>query len=187
MVTVDRRIKKSREAIKKAFFELMAEKDFEHITIQLISEKANVNRGTFYLHYTDKFDLLDKCIEEQFEQLLRVCASTGHDQTHYPTLDSLLATTKYFEEHFLFYSYMLNGKGMPSFRDRLHQLMVKGIEEQLNMEDINKGLNKDILVQFMASAIVGIVEWWIHNEMPVSANELARELWALLERNQIHK
>src|SRR5690606_3691965 len=105
----------------------------------------------------------------------------------FPTFDSILATTEYFEEHFLFYTCMLNDKGMPSFRDRMHQLMEKGILEQLNMSGINKGMNKDILVQFMASAIVGIVEWWILNKMPVPANQLARELWALLERNQIHK
>lgn len=185
-MTVDRRIIKTRDAIKKAFFELMAEKDFENITIQLISERANLNRGTFYLHYVDKFDLLDKCIEEQFAQLLQICSSKGHDQTRFPTLDSLLSTTEYFEEHFLFYSCMLNSNGMPSFRDRMHQLMVKGIREQLNMNDVNKGMNKEIVVQFMASAIVGIVEWWINNKMPVPANELARELWALLERNQIH-
>lgn len=103
-----------------------------------------------------------------------------------PTFGSLLSTTEYFEEHFLFYSCMLNSKGMPSFRDRMLKLMVKGIHEQLNMSGINKGMNREILVQFMASAIVGIVEWWIHNKMPVPANELARELWTLLERNQIH-
>ena len=186
-MTVDRRVLKTRDAIKKAFFELMAEEDFDAITIQLLSERANLNRGTFYLHYVDKFDLLDKCIEEQFTQLLQVCASRGHDQTHFPTFDSLLSTTQYFEEHFLFYSCMLNSKGMPSFRDRMLQLMVKGIHEQINMSGINKGMNKEIVVQFMASAIVGIVAWWINNKMPVPANELARELWTLLERNQIQK
>jgi AcrR family transcriptional regulator len=185
-MTVDRRIIKTREAIKKAFFELMAEKDFKDITVQLISDRANLNRGTFYLHFYDKFQLLDNCIEEQFTQLLEVCASKGHDQTHFPTYDSILATTEYFEQHFLFYSCMLNNTGMPSFRDRMHQLMVRGIHEQLNMNGINKGMNKELLVQFMASAIVGIVEWWILNKMPVPANQLARELWTLLERNQIH-
>lgn len=186
-MAVDRRILKTREAIKKAFFELMAEKDFKEITVHLISERANLNRGTFYLHYLDKFHLLDKCIEEQFADLLRVCASKGHDHTQFPTFDSILATTEYFEEHFLFYTCMLSNKGMPSFRDRMHQLMVEGIHEQLNMSGINKGMNKEILVQFMASAIVGIVEWWILNNMTVPASQLARELWTLLERNQIHK
>src|SRR5690606_15043453 len=158
---------------------LIAEKEFKDITVNLISEKANLNRGTFYLHYLDKFDLLDKCIEEQFTEILRVCALDGHDQTHYPTYESILATTQYFEKHFLFYSSMLNDTGMPSFRHLMLQLMVKGINEQINMNDINIGLNKDILVQFMASAIVGMVEWWIVNNRPVTAEQLAKELWIL--------
>ncbi|NUU61943.1 TetR/AcrR family transcriptional regulator [Paenibacillus sp. JW14] len=47
---MDRRILKTRSAIKKAFIELMAEKKFEEITINQISERANLNRGTIYLH-----------------------------------------------------------------------------------------------------------------------------------------
>lgn len=186
-MVVDRRIRKTRESIKIAFTELMAVKDFKDITVQLISDRANLNRGTFYLHYEDKFQLLDKCIEEQFAALLQVCALQGHDQTRFPTFESILATTEYFEEHYLFYSSMLNNEGMPSFRDRMHQLMVKGIHDQLNMTGMNAGMNKDMLVQFMASAIVGIVEWWIRNRMPVPAAQLARQLWTLLERNDIRK
>ena len=60
MPKVDRRITKSQEAIKKALIELMSEKSFDDITIQDIADRANVNRGTIYLHYLDKFDLLDK-------------------------------------------------------------------------------------------------------------------------------
>lgn len=60
MSKVDRRITKSQEAIKIALIELMTEKSFDHITIKEISERANVNRGTIYLHYLDKFDLLEK-------------------------------------------------------------------------------------------------------------------------------
>lgn len=187
MAAVDRRVMKSREAIKRAFFELMTERDFKDITVHLISERADLNRGTFYLHYVDKYDLLDKCIGEQFNELLRACAMEGHDQTHIPTFDSILAATSHFEVNYQFYASMLNDEGMPSFRDRLYRLMSEGIREQVNMDGINRGMNKEILVHFMASAIVGIVEWWISHKMPVPAEQLARELWTLLERNQIHQ
>lgn len=64
MTKVDRRVQKTQTAIKSAILELMAEKDFEDITIRDIADKANVNRGTIYLHYVNKYDLLDKIIEE---------------------------------------------------------------------------------------------------------------------------
>ncbi|MDQ0230702.1 TetR/AcrR family transcriptional regulator [Metabacillus malikii] len=184
---VDRRIKKTRDAITKAFIELMAEKDFEEITINQLSERANLNRGTIYLHYADKYDLLDKCIGEQFAELMKVCGSKEQEDVHFPTLESLIATSEYFEKHFLFYSSMLTNKGMPSFRERLHEVMVEGINEQVNLDDLNKGFNKEFLVQFMASAIVGTIEWWIKNEMPIPAKIMAQEIWELLERNQINK
>lgn len=53
MSKVDRRITKSQGAIKKAVTELMSEKSFDDITIQDIADKADVNRGTIYLHYTE--------------------------------------------------------------------------------------------------------------------------------------
>lgn len=69
MSKVDRRITKSQEAIKIALIELMTEKSFDHITIKEISERANVNRGTIYLHYLDKFDLLEKIMEEHINNM----------------------------------------------------------------------------------------------------------------------
>lgn len=59
---MDRRIQKTQDAIFEAFVGLMAEKNFEQITINGIVDRANVNRGTIYLHYQDKYDLLDQCI-----------------------------------------------------------------------------------------------------------------------------
>lgn len=58
----DRRILRTKKAINRAFLELFTEKEFDRITINDISVWADVNRGTFYLHYMDKYDLLDQCI-----------------------------------------------------------------------------------------------------------------------------
>lgn len=67
---MDRRIQKTKDAIIKAFVELMAEKNFEQITINEIADRADVNRGTVYLHYVDKYDLLDQCIETHLNKLM---------------------------------------------------------------------------------------------------------------------
>ncbi len=55
-------------------------KEFDRITINDISERANVNRGTVYLHYTDKFDLLDKCIGDHLNQMIESCSFTKFAQ-----------------------------------------------------------------------------------------------------------
>ena len=47
----------------KAFLDLLAEKDFEYITVKEICQKADVNRSTFYLHYETIADLLDESVK----------------------------------------------------------------------------------------------------------------------------
>lgn len=62
--TVDLRIKRTQKSIKNAFYELIEEKGFDHISVKDITERAMISRNTFYLHYNDKFDLLNKVCDE---------------------------------------------------------------------------------------------------------------------------
>jgi AcrR family transcriptional regulator len=68
---LDPRVKRTRQLLVQAFFELLSAKDFEVISVQDIAEKATVNRATFYDHFPDKFALLDYTIEDSFQQALR--------------------------------------------------------------------------------------------------------------------
>lgn len=63
---VDPRIKRTRKLLNQAFLELLNEKGFQSITIQDITDRAEVNRATFYAHYEDKYDLLDSYMREGF-------------------------------------------------------------------------------------------------------------------------
>lgn len=67
---VDVRIQRSRAALQQALFELTVEKGFANVTVRDIAKRANVNRSTFYRHYTDKYDLLN----QYFDQLQREVA-----------------------------------------------------------------------------------------------------------------
>ncbi|RIN07979.1 TetR family transcriptional regulator, partial [Staphylococcus shinii] len=65
----DRRVRKTKKAIKQAFIKLLAEKELERITIQDITTLADINRGTFYLHYEDKYILLSDLEDEFIDDL----------------------------------------------------------------------------------------------------------------------
>src|SRR5258708_6390284 len=67
---VDRRIQRTHQMLRQAFIEIMQEKGFAATSIQDITERANVNRGTFYIHYADKYMLLNEVIRERFHHLL---------------------------------------------------------------------------------------------------------------------
>jgi AcrR family transcriptional regulator len=70
--SMDRRVQRTHQLLRQAAIETMKEKGFMAMTIQDIADRANVNRGTFYAHYPDKYALLDELIHDQFQALLKM-------------------------------------------------------------------------------------------------------------------
>ena len=66
---IDRRILKSQKAIQNAFLEMLLKDGFDMITIKELTEKADISRKTFYLHYVDKYDLLNAVVNKHLEEL----------------------------------------------------------------------------------------------------------------------
>ncbi len=180
---MDRRIRKTQEAILEAFVGLLAEKDFEQITINELADRADVNRGTVYLHYSDKFDLLDQCIEIHLARLLASCLDS--DSPDFPSKTSLLRAFEYLEQSTFFYNALQANKGVPAFRNRLMTVLTRSLSEQLATCDGTGDINNEILVQFLASAIAGALEWWLMRSMPYPAADMAEHLWSLLGRIQV--
>ena len=65
----DRRVRRTKQLIKQSLIELMHEKPFKDITVKDITERADLNRGTFYLHYVDIYDLLSKIEDETLQAI----------------------------------------------------------------------------------------------------------------------
>ncbi len=63
---LDPRVRRTRISILGAFSDLLAEKSFDAISVQNVTERAEINRATFYAHFEDKYALLDHWVEEQF-------------------------------------------------------------------------------------------------------------------------
>ncbi|SDW15537.1 TetR/AcrR family transcriptional regulator [Paenibacillus sp. CF384] len=187
MSKLDRRSAKTREAIYQALIALMAEKDFDAITINDISTKADIHRGTVYLHYSDKFDLLDKVIKSHLGNMMKFCILSKLPEEESDLDHSLLQMFLYFEEHFTFYYTVLTHKGITCFQQQLIQLIQGGIVERLKVnENYDKG-NKEVAIQFLISAYVGVVEWWIINKMPLSPHNVAKQLRDMLDRFDAQK
>ncbi|MFP3126797.1 TetR/AcrR family transcriptional regulator [Ectobacillus funiculus] len=179
MSKVDRRILKSQEAIKKAVIELMSEKNFNQITIQDISDRANVNRRTVYLHYVDKYDLVDKLIEEHINALRELAKSSSEMNF----IDGNLIWFEYLESHYLFFSTMLASTGATSFRTQFLEFVIEGLKGEVNTtEGKNSGLSEDIVLRFTAAAYVEVVEWWFRNGMPYPPRVMAQQVGQLIER-----
>lgn len=180
---MDRRIQKTRQVIMDTLVQLMSQKDFEKITINEIAEGANVNRGTVYLHFMDKYDLLNKCVESSLMKLASYC-ETGMAEGGSPK-GSIEDTFRYLEEHAFEYKTLLNNNGATAFRNKLMDILLLSIEKQMEISSMKNMMHNDILIQFIASGAVGVVVWWITNSMPYSVKEITEQVWELLERNQL--
>ncbi|WP_256757626.1 TetR/AcrR family transcriptional regulator [Cohnella sp. WQ 127256] len=181
MAKVDRRIAKTQDALKQAVIGLMTEKKFDDITIQDIADRANVNRGTIYLHYQDKYDLLDKLIEMHLNELDEM----GEWACELDWTDALIPYFEYFEKNYLFFSTMLASKEAPlTFRTRLLAAFMEGFKGEIDRDSgKNAELSDDVLLQYAGTAYVGIIEWWIKNGMPYPPRDVAKQVGTLLGRS----
>ncbi|MFB9276224.1 TetR/AcrR family transcriptional regulator [Cohnella cellulosilytica] len=179
---VDRRVLKTKEAITKAFLELFTIKNLEQITINDIADLANVNRGTVYLHYSDKYDLLDKLIEDHLNKLISFCDPGGDT----PLTGELLPVFLYIQDHFLFFNAMLSTIRAAVFRSRLMEFVSVNVKEKLERRGSRSELDDELNAQFMASAFVGIVEWWIQHGMPHPPEYMAKQLQNLFVKNDVY-
>lgn len=181
---MDRRIQKTRHAIMNTFMEIMSEKEFEKITINEIAERANINRGTIYLHYIDKYDLLDKCIETYTAALVLHC-NEKHNENETPSYTVLQGAFEYLHDNFDYYKVLLTNEGVPLFRNQLYKIISQILNKQVNNISKTNVISTEVKIQFLTSAIVGVLEWWVVNLMPVSVDEISKQLWSLVECNYL--
>ncbi len=175
---MDRRIQKTRQLIINTFIELLIEKGFEKITINDIAQRANINRGTVYLHYADKFDLFDKCIETYVEQLLQHCANSGDTNLDVSALQSVF---EYLEKNFTIYKLLLSNEGVGFFRSRFYAIIAQIVTEVVGVKSENQAFANDATTHFLTSGFIGVLEWWINNSMPCNVQEITEQLIFLLE------
>jgi len=181
IVGLDRRIFRTREAIREALIDLIDEKGFESISIKDITDRANINRGTFYLHYHDKFDLLDQTENEIIERMKEILLSEGswgfeeyiNSGKPMPVIVSLF---NYIKSHARLMRAILGLKANPNFQGRLK----KAIESNLNYLGVFANKNQsallvpgEYLVSYVAAAHMGVVQVWLENNCRETPEEMA--------------
>lgn len=74
---VDRRVARTKKSIEDAFEKLVGETDYSKITVSAIAKEANINRKTFYLHYSSVEDVLDSLTKQHAQRAVRTIAEQG--------------------------------------------------------------------------------------------------------------
>lgn len=122
--TEDRRSRRSRRLLKEGLLELMREKRFSEITVRDITERMDLNRGTFYLHYPDTTALLQSVETDMLAEAQALIdahmAQTKEERTLRPVFEPIL---DYVVEHREVCQALFVNNSSSNFTDRLHQLI----------------------------------------------------------------
>jgi AcrR family transcriptional regulator len=179
---LDPRVRRTRKLLLDALMELIPEKGYNAITIQDITDRATLNRATFYLHYRDKDDLLYQGIHETLDNL--------HSRQPVPVLEqdrltmnesvtTILSDFEHIGQNADFYCAMLGESGTAEFALKLKDLVLKTTERRLMsaLGELPSGpLATDLVLEFMASGYIGVIRWWLENDMPYTPEVIARQL-----------
>lgn len=172
----DRRIAKSRKAIQTAFLDMLLDVGFDAITIKDMTEKADISRKTFYLHYLDKYDLLNEIVDEMIRDLTDLCDK----KKDMGFVEGTVMWFGYFEEHKPFFTALFSTESTISFRNRLLDFIMEQLNNKLEGVPVQK--NTEVLRKFLGMAVLGVIESYVLNQFHVGINEIATQVGELLEQ-----
>jgi AcrR family transcriptional regulator len=180
---VDPRVKRTRQLLQRAFMELINEKSFSAISVQDITERATVNRVTFYAHFEDKYAILECCMREGFQQELAQQLADA-STLRVSTLRALILGV------FKFFTSVHYVHCLP--RDRqFDPLLEKTIQQELNTmlitwlkqipsTHMQRSVSIETVATVMSCAICGSAIQWSEHEKIFSAEEMTRQVMTVI-------
>ena len=180
----DPRILRTHRLLRDALFSLLYDHTIESITIHDITERATLNRGTFYLHYTSKSHLLEQSIQDIFEELVQALKKftsddsvLTFDEKHLSRVFEVLFS--HVSKHFSIYKFMLVTQDIAQFRPKLLNFIKNLIYQDpplKNQLDHEGDIPGDMTVTYEAAALLGIITWWLENDMHYSTQYMAAKM-----------
>ena len=174
------RVTETKERIKNAFFDLYGEKKIDRISIKEITDRAQLNRGTFYVYYKDIYDLLEKTEDELIAELVGKLRSLIPKILREEDLDPFLPPLEFYQRYSKFLKILLGVNGDPNFIHKIKAILKKTLRELLLKEQIPEVENMEYIMEFISSAQIGIISHWLVNDMELSTYELGEMIKKIL-------
>lgn len=186
----DRRITKSKRALRDALVELTEERGFEGFTVGDLCARADLNRGTFYNHFSSKEDLVASLEDEILSDLERLQALMGNSslvevlscRASKRPLPVLVELFEYLRDQGDFLHAVLGARGDAAFHARLRDSVCTTLIESILHERYRTSDDPFVgyYVAFYASAYLGVIERWLEGGMKESSEDMARIAMRLL-------
>lgn len=173
----------TKDKIKEVFTVLLKEKGFDLLTVSDIAREANINRGTFYLHYMDKYDLLEKLENEVIEDLTLILLKDEEaglnvdDPLELIPYQSIVKALYYVKNDFSFIDALINNGGDSYFIQKMKNILEELIKNRVNqsakLEFSMKDLPADYALEILLSAVTSIIILWIKKGSIETPEEIA--------------
>jgi AcrR family transcriptional regulator len=176
----DRRVSRTRRLLRQALMELILERGYNAVTIEDITERADLGRTTFYLHFHDKEELLVESLEEIAEELKIQVEETANSQTeegdryHNP----VSVVFRQVDANRDLYRIILQGEGSTKAASRIRDIIEEAATEFFarHMSGFTSAppeIPKGVMAGYFAGAMLGFVMLWLEKELPYTGDEAA--------------
>lgn len=174
MVNKDRRIRKTKDVLKKSLIILMKEKSINSITVKELCEKADINRGTFYLHYKDVFHMLGEIEKELFEEFQDMILSYEISPDKIETKPILKDIFTFIAKNSDFCIVILCERGDMAFMKKIVSVIYeKGYSDWSNILKKNDKDLFDKYYSFILYGAIGLIDYWLKNGLKESPEYMA--------------
>ena len=175
---VDRRVRKTKAQLRAGLARLMQKKSIKEITVKELVEEVDINRSTFYLHYTDIYQMLESIEAELMEEITHLVAD-------YP-LDPLIEQIFTILDHNKDICIALLGKnGDMAFVNRIEKLIADTVLHRLSIRLPKDNRDIEYAYAFCLNGCVGMIKTWLSSENQESTQHMA-ELTHKLIDNTTH-
>lgn len=184
---MDRRQKKTREAIFSAFTSLLSKKSYNQISVQDIIDTADIGRTTFYAHFETKDYLLKDLCEELFGHIIDTAMGLPHGHYHYScgsARDSVfLHLLRHLQENDRNILGLLSSQNneifLRYFKSNLKKLILTQYADKGLLDA--SSLPRDFLINHISSSFVEAVEWWLSHDMKESPEQMTEYFLSVIE------
>ena len=157
----------TKEDIKEALIQLLSEEKFENISVSKLCKRAGINRGTFYLHYIDKYDMMERLKEEIISQL----RSLFEEHATSPR-ELMMANFQNLKENERLINAVAKSKYI-NFRETIREFMTSIILSEQQTASTEAFLRENFrALEIFLSSIEGIVSLWITSGAQESPQEI---------------
>ncbi len=181
--TIDRRVKYTKFMLKEALVELIREQHISNITVKALCEKADINRSTFYVHYSDPYDLLHQ-IEKEVLSNVMLYLEEQERNTECPDFQ-LTNILEYAKENIGLFEALLGENSDYVFQNDILELsQIISSQYNMNMDETEKKYIKE----FGATGCISVFKRWMQDgakESPEYISDLLMKVvqWGTMSFN----